>query len=390
MLAAVLGVALSGCSARQVIRAAHQRSVALRAESPPPATTVAFQVGLAVRPAALEGMIAERLAAEGRLAMPDGLVLGALPGLGSMVVDPDWDALVVELRPGEDPGGAEAAVLVGLPGEVEMEAGPVAMRQPLRLTLRVAVELGAEVGAEGGLTLWGRVVHPEVARLAVSLPGTPPGMDAAVSVALEAELRRALARMPPDPRTVLELSGLGGVDLPIGTARVELFPGGRPLLCVGLQTTLPVRGAPATVPAELDPGEDAWIARIDAEPLAVLLSRAGLTGGLGPAAGLGADPVEVRALTLEEDGFAADLRIYRSTRPVGVHDLRVGGDLAWRGDHLEIGVHTLRGRGAGSAVRRSLPWSIDLPVPALPVGVRDVATVSGAVVARGSLEPGEP
>ena len=237
--------------------------------APPPAA--GYHGGMAVRVGALEQALLGRFALEEDGPLPAELTLAGVPGLAEVVIQLEWERLVLQIGPSSNGSPSSLDVLAAVPGSIQASAGLLAVQQEIRITARLAVELGARVPDGGGLELMGSP-DPDSARLAVVLPGFPPGLASAVSSTAEVEFRRLLRAARADSAgeghvlIALPADGAFG-SLSLSGASVRTFPAGRDTLFIGFHTTLPVT-APSTVSAlHLDPGDQDWVLRIDEQPL---------------------------------------------------------------------------------------------------------------------------
>ncbi len=379
-----------GCAPRR-LRAALDARIAYLAEAPTePPPVDRFPVGAALSIDAAGELVRRQILRTATERELDSILLSE--GVASLTFTPDWDAVVVELRRAPDRGEASVDLLVAVPGTVAGEAGPLAVEQGVRIAALLPIELGARVLESGGVELVALLTHPDGVRVSVQLPAFPPGTGALVSGAAQSALRESLRAVP------LEAQRLAAVErlvpepdlLPVTDATVLTFPGGSPILFVGLHTALPTRTPPGVVPGELEPaeGED-WVVRIDQEPLGTVLARAALGGHLGGGLIAPPDRPDLTHLHLDGTGFVAHLRIWRFRPPPGTHDVEASGSARWDGDHLVLRIEALQLEGKGEVAKKRLPWEIPLPPTALPWPLERLDTIDGALVAGGRIPPEE-
>jgi len=377
----------AGC---QGVRAAFQQRVEqVYRDAVPPEGDGSFQVGFAMGVEALERLALDRVrAAAADETLPPTLAIEApLPGLASFAVTPAWDDAVIRIRPAAVAGPSALELLAATSGTARASAGPLAMEQPVRLSLRAVVEIEAQVSDSGGvLQVRARIADPEQVRLRIMLEAAPPGMDLALSAAAEAHLRMAMRERPPDPWLLFQVGEERAPEpLPLADVVVGCFPGGRSTVYLGVQTSLPVTGPPAVDAAALDPGDADWVLQVDQEPLQVMLARAALDGRLGGTLGGPSDRLDLLGLELDEEGFVADLRLWRVGPVPGTVDLRAGGELGFDGERLELTVRTLEQAAGRPVAQRKLPWTVRIEIPPLPLSVAAVETAAGALVIRGGV-----
>ena len=333
---------------------------------------------------AVEAKAREQISALGGTVLKDVSAV-SLPGTEGIRVALQWEELVTEIRPAPRLGPSSLYVLVAVPGVVKADAGVLAVENKLRLSARLPLTLEASVVGGSGLELRARVSAIEELLVAVSLQNVPPGMDSALSAAIQTAVREQVRQSPREAFTLLSTERLlpDLADLPLGSASVLAFPSGRPTLFVGLQTSLPVGAEPGVVPSDLLPGESDWVARIDAGVVAAALARAGLSGKLR--AVRPPDRLEVTTLHLTEQGFGAELVLWRLRPPSGAHELEATGGIEWQDGHFRLTVTTLERRDGGPIPGRKRPWTFDSPVPLSGWGIDDICLTDGALIVRGRL-----
>jgi len=377
-------LSLLGCPSQHLRSALDQRIAELGADVPPPASTETFQVGVAAMIPAVEERVRQQLSAIGGTVLQDVGALG-LPETDGIEVKVRWDELVSEIRPAPRLGPSALFLLLAVPGTVRTDTGVLSVENQLRMSARLPLTIEAAVVDGSGLQLSARLASVEDLLVAVSLEGVPPGMDSALSAAIQAAVRERVRTSPQDAITLLRTERLlpDLADLPLGSARVLVFPSGRPTVFVGLQTSLPIDAEPGVVPAQLLPGESDWIARVDEAVVAAALARAGLTGGLRIVKP--PDRLEVTELRLTEQGFGAWMVMWRLRPPCGTHELRATGEIGWQAGAFRLTIRTLERRDGGPIPGRKRPWVFESPLPAALWIIDDLSTTDGALVVRGRL-----
>ena len=375
---------LTGCPTRQVRRALDQRIDAAFAEVAPPPETGRYQVGVAMMAPAVEVLIRAQLEAFGRATLD---TTSPIPGLESVELALEWERLVVELRPAPTLGPSSVFVLLAVPGAISAKLGALTVQERLRVSARLPLTLEGHVGETGSLELDCQVADVEQLLVAVSLEGTPPGMDSAISAGVQAHVRDQVREQPLDPLSVGQLDAMleFGGPLPLADVDVLAFPGGKPTVFVGALTSLPVQDEPSVDPRTLLPGDSDWAVQADDDVLAAFLARAGLSGKLGAGIVSPPDRVDLAELRVDEGGFWTLLRIWRIKPPSQVVDIRATGVLGWNEDRLVLELHSLERPEKGEILARRLPWTLELGPVDLPWPIDALETVSGGVVVRGRL-----
>ena len=352
-----------------------------------------YPIAVALRSEAAAELVTRRvcqLAAEQGL---DRLTLAdtRATGLASVTFQPDWAAMVLELRPAPRRGEASLDLLASVPGTAEAAAGPLAMEQAIRLAVRLPVELGARVLDGGGLELVATLSSPDGVQLSVQLPGFPPGSGAVVSGTAQSALREHVRAAPPESWVLAEFDQLGpSPDLvPLREVSVFAFPDGLPVLFVGVHTALPVLGGGGIGPGDLLPVDEDWLLRVDQQTLTLILARAALAGRLGNGVIPAPDRLDVTHVHLDGTGFQADLRVWRFRPPPGILELSAVGRVSWEGEGLSLTVESLEMYGQGEIARKRTPWTLQLDALELPWPLERLDTVDGALVAAGRI-PDEP
>lgn len=375
-------VALTGCPARHLRRALDLRISETFTDVPPPRGGDAFQIGVAASVPAVQERLRASVAAIGGLGLRELDAL-SLPGLGGIRLTLSWDDLVTELRPTADPSAVH--LLLALPGTVRADAGILAVENPLRLSARVPLALEASLSGGNGLELLAHIGPPDDLLMAVSLQGVPPGMDSALSATLQSAVREHLRTTPPAPIPLVAVERLPGGEgtISLADARVLAFPGGRPTLFLGLQTSLPVSAAPSVVPEDLLPGEEDWAVKIDQQVVSAILARAALSGNASPVKL--PDRLEPLTLEMSPQGFVAEIVLWRLRPPARRIELVATGGIAWEEDRLALTILDLTRADGGPIPGRKLPWHYRTPPLDTPWGITTLETVDGALFASGSF-----
>ncbi len=388
---AALGLALvllvPGCAARRIRLALQQRTAHVFADAPPPSGVGNFQAGLGVMIPAVQAMAEEALVEHGP-GLAEGLGDLSAPGMENVALDLRWDGATVELRPAPPLGHSGVYLLLAVPGTVTADTPLVSLENRLRLSARLPLALQARVVEDRGLEVLAQLVDPDELLLALSLEGMPPGADGALSAALQARMRDDLREFPPDPIPLFATDDLfpESLHIPLAEATVLAFPGGRPTVFVGLQTSLPVDQVPGVDPVAMMPEEGDWVAQVDGDVIAAVLARAGLSGDLG--VGIVSDPdrLDISDLALTDEGFRALVRVWRLKPPPMTVDLEATGSLGWNTDRLVLEIRTLERPDKGEVAARRLPLSLESAPVELPWPVDRLETVEGGIRVEGRME----
>ncbi len=353
-------------------------------EAMPPAQTGHYQVGVAVMAPAVESLVKGHLEAFGRGALDSTT---PIPGLESVELRLEWERLVVELRPAPELGPSAVFVLLAVPGAISAKVGGLTIEERLRISARLPLTFEGRVGADSSVELDCQVADVERLLVAVSLEGTPPGMDSAVSAGVQAHVRDRVREQPFEPLALGQLDAMlaFGGPLPLAAVDILAFPGGKPTIFVGALTTLPVDGEPGVDPRALLPGESDWAVQADDDVLAAFLARAGLSGKLGNGIVAPPDRLDLSELRLDEGGFWTRLHIWRLKPPSQVVDIEASGELGWKGDSLVLELQTLERPEKGELLAKRLPMTLELGPVDLPWPIDALETISGGVIVRGRV-----
>jgi hypothetical protein len=375
---------LPGCPGRQVRRALDLRIDQAFTETVPPGETGQYQVGVAVMVPAVEALVTGHLEDFGRAALDSTT---PIPGLESVELRLEWERLVVELRPAPGLGPSAVFVLLAVPGAISAKVGGLTIEERLRISARLPLTFEGRVGGDSSVELDCQVADVEQLLVAVSLEGTPPGMDSAVSAGVQAHVRDRVREHPFEPLALGQLDAMLEFGGPLPLARVDVlaFPGGKPTVFVGALTTLPVDGEPGVDPRALLPGESDWAVQADDDVLAAFLARAGLSGKLGNGIVGPPDRLDLTELRLDEGGFWTRLHIWRLKPPPQIVDIEASGQLGWKGDSLVLELQTLLRPEKGEMLAKRLPMTLELGPVDLPWPIDSLETISGGVVVRGRI-----
>jgi len=377
-------LSLIGCPSPRIQTALDQRIHQVTTDVAPPETSDAFQVGIAAMIPAVEERVRDQLSALGGTVLKEISAVD-VPGTEGIKVALQWEELITEIRPAPGLGPSSLYLLVAVPGTVKADAGVLAVENDLRLTARLPLTLEASVIDGSGLRLGVRLSSVDELLVAVSLRGVPPGMDSALSAAIQTAVREQVRQSPQETLDLLRNDDLlpDLADVPLGSVSVRVFPAGRPTVFIGLQTSLPVETDPAVAPSELLPGESDWIARVDEAVVAAALARAGLSGKLRTVRP--PDRLEVTRLHMTDEGFGAEMVLWRLRPPAGRYELEATGDIEWCEEVVRLTVHTLERKDGEPVPGPKRPWTYETPAPSTPWTIDDLFTTDGALVIRGRL-----
>ena len=353
-------------------------------EAVPALDTGRYQVGVALMVPAVESLVGDQLENFGRVALD---TTSPIAGLESVALALDWERLVVELRPAPALGPSAVFVLLAVPGHISAEIGALSVQERLRISARLPLVLEGRVRDGSAVELDCQVADVEQLLVAVTLEGTPPGMDSAISAGVQAHVRERAREQPFAPLTLGQLDSMleFGGPLPLAKVDVLAFPGGKPTVFVGALTSLPVEGEPGVDPRSLLPGESDWAVQADDDVLAAFLARAGLSGKLGAGIVSPPDRLDLSELRLDEGGFRALLHIWRLKPPSQIVDIEAAGQLGWKGDSLVLELQSLERPDKGEIAPKRMPMILELGPVDLPWPIDALETLDGGVVVRGRV-----